>query len=178
MKIANHANCTKSVNLTGHNICHAKKEERANPVEWEVKSRLWCSEDDEDFKCVHAPTTPLGSVRSLAYYRSVPLVVTQEGLYPETQVALTRKGRSKSSLRLGLSITKQESNPFFEPLTLESIMSPTDKRNASKWPRRREQIFGKLCEERNKFQQCRKPREKYAALTIKRNRNSFEVTQP
>lgn len=79
-----------------------------------MKSRLWCSEDDEDFKCVHAPTTPLGSVRSLAYYRSVPLVVTQEGLYPETQVALTRKGRSKSSLRLGLSITKQESNPFFK----------------------------------------------------------------
>lgn len=123
----------------------------------EVKSRLWCSEVDEDFKCVHAPTIPLGSVRSLAYYRSAPFVVTQEGLYPETQVALKRKGRSKCSLRLGLSITKQESNPFFkltaaktEPFTLESIMSPTDKRNARKWPRRRKQIFGKLCEERNK----------------------------
>lgn len=89
--------------------------------------------------------------------RSAPFVVTQEGLYPETQVALKRKGRSKCSLRLGLSITKQESNPFFkltaaktEPFTLESIMSPTDKRNARKWPRRRKQIFGKLCEERNK----------------------------
>lgn len=76
----------------------------------DVRRSWWCSE----VKRAHYPAILLNRWGlCLLNYRRVPLVVTHEGLYPETQVALKRKGAGRSLL-LGISITNQASNPFFK----------------------------------------------------------------